>query len=52
MVKICSSCNKEVSGESAEFKCPSCGSPKIIRCGHCRKTVKQYKCPECGFVGP
>ncbi len=52
MVKVCSSCNREVTGEAAEFKCPECGNAKIVRCAHCRKTVKTYKCQECGFVGP
>ena len=52
MVKVCSSCNREITREATEFKCPKCGKVKIVRCEHCRTTVKTYKCQECGFVGP
>ena len=52
MVKVCSSCNKEATGNAIEFKCPNCSNAKITRCGHCRKAVKTYKCKECGFTGP
>ncbi len=51
-MKICSTCNKEVADNFVEFRCPSCGKAPIIRCFHCRKTAKAYKCPECGFEGP
>jgi len=50
-MKVCSSCNKEVTTDYVEFKCPKCGKEKIIRCENCRKTVKTYKC-KCGFEGP
>lgn len=50
----CSSCNKDITNDSGSvtFQCPGCGKFEIIRCSHCRKIVAQYKCPECGFVGP
>ncbi|MBN2127457.1 MAG: RNA-binding protein [Candidatus Diapherotrites archaeon] len=51
-MKVCGSCNKEVSDDFVEFKCPSCGKSNIIRCLHCRATSKEYKCEECGFTGP
>lgn len=51
-MKVCSSCNKEVTDSFVEFKCPKCGKSKIVRCEHCRKTSKAYDCKECGFEGP
>ncbi|MDD5148252.1 MAG: zinc finger domain-containing protein [Candidatus ainarchaeum sp.] len=51
-MKTCSTCNREVVSDYVEFKCPQCGKERIIRCLHCRKTAKTYKCPECGFIGP
>jgi Zn-ribbon RNA-binding protein len=48
----CTSCNKELVSQYTEFKCPKCGKAKIIRCDSCKATVKNYKCPECGFIGP
>jgi len=34
------------------FKCPNCGKATIARCRRCRNQSVEYKCPECGFVGP
>ncbi|MCX8158314.1 MAG: zinc finger domain-containing protein [Candidatus Diapherotrites archaeon] len=51
-MKTCISCKKEITKEYVEFKCPSCNKHKIIRCLHCKKTSKEYSCPECGFSGP
>ena len=51
-MKICTSCNKIVTKGHIEFKCPNCGKGNIVRCSHCRETVKTYTCKECGFVGP
>ena len=51
-MKKCSTCNKEVSKDFVEFRCPDCGKSAIIRCFHCRNTAKTYKCSECGFEGP
>lgn len=50
----CNSCNKDITNDkgSAIFMCPSCGKYEIVRCASCRQIVAQYKCPECGFVGP
>ena len=52
--KNCSSCKKNNVNmtQATIFKCPKCGKGEIIRCGHCRKIAAEYKCPECGFVGP
>ncbi|MFH1586583.1 MAG: zinc finger domain-containing protein [Candidatus Diapherotrites archaeon] len=50
-MKICTTCNKEVTGDYVEFKCPKCDKEIIIRCGHCRSTSKTYQC-SCGFEGP
>jgi predicted RNA-binding Zn-ribbon protein involved in translation (DUF1610 family) len=51
-MKICSSCNKEVNFDFTEFKCPKCEKTTITRCDHCKTTTKEYKCSECGFIGP
>jgi len=51
-LKVCSSCNKEVTDDFVEFKCPKCGKSRVVRCEHCRQTGKAYKCKECGFEGP
>jgi hypothetical protein len=50
----CSSCKVDIANDvgSVRFPCPGCGKTEIIRCSKCRKIVAQYKCPECGFVGP
>jgi hypothetical protein len=48
----CTSCNRELKKDYTEFNCPSCGKAKIVRCNRCKATVKKYKCPECGFIGP
>ncbi|MFH1224444.1 MAG: zinc finger domain-containing protein [Candidatus Diapherotrites archaeon] len=52
LLKVCSTCNKEVTDKYVEFKCPGCMKKKIIRCGHCRQTSKEYACGDCGFKGP
>jgi len=51
-MKVCSTCNKEVTDDYVDFKCPKCGSERIVRCLHCRTTSKPYTCKECGFIGP
>ena len=51
-MKACMSCNKEVSGNYLEFKCPKCLKSNIVRCDHCRSMSKEYKCVNCGFEGP
>ncbi|MBU1121006.1 MAG: zinc finger domain-containing protein [archaeon] len=51
-MKKCISCNKEVTRDFVEFKCPKCGKAGITRCFKCRSTSKVYKCPQCGFEGP
>ncbi|HLD58802.1 MAG TPA: zinc finger domain-containing protein [archaeon] len=51
-MKVCSTCNRELTTGFVEFKCPNCGKERILRCPHCRKAVKTYKCGECGFEGP
>jgi len=51
-MKKCTSCNKIVTDDKTEFKCPSCGKETIIRCNSCKMTSKEYTCKECGFVGP
>jgi len=51
-MKVCNTCNKEVTAGYVEFRCPRCGKSAIIRCTHCRNTAKAYKCAECGFMGP
>jgi len=51
-MRVCSSCNKEVNFDFTEFNCPKCSKTKIIRCDHCKTTSKEYKCEECGFIGP
>ena len=48
----CTGCNKEVTTNYTQFKCPSCGKNKIIRCNRCKATSKTYRCKECGFIGP
>jgi predicted RNA-binding Zn-ribbon protein involved in translation (DUF1610 family) len=51
-MKVCDSCNKEVTDNFVEFKCPKCNKNNIIRCLHCRSTSKEYICKQCGFTGP
>ena len=51
-MKVCGTCNREVAEDYVEFRCPACAKSAIVRCFHCRQTVKSYKCPECGFEGP
>ncbi|MBU0662015.1 MAG: zinc finger domain-containing protein [Candidatus Diapherotrites archaeon] len=50
-MKVCSTCNKEVTDSFTEFKCPGCGKNKLVRCEHCRETSAAYRCV-CGFTGP
>ncbi len=52
--KKCVSCGKRIESETdwVEFSCPSCGKGSIIRCSKCKILQNNYKCPECGFVGP
>ena len=51
-MKVCGRCNKEVTNDYLEFKCPKCEKSRIVRCAACRKNAKTYACKECGFVGP
>ncbi|MFA5931199.1 MAG: zinc finger domain-containing protein [archaeon] len=51
-MKTCTSCNKTVTNNHVEFKCPNCGKSTIVRCEHCKQVSKEYTCKECGFVGP
>ncbi|MFH1256164.1 MAG: zinc finger domain-containing protein [Candidatus Diapherotrites archaeon] len=51
-MKVCSTCNREVTSEFVEFKCPECGKGKIVRCQNCRVNSRLYTCKECGFTGP
>ncbi|MGI6589124.1 MAG: zinc finger domain-containing protein [Candidatus Iainarchaeum sp.] len=51
-MKTCTTCNKVVTSNHIEFKCPSCGKTNIVRCASCKEDSKEYKCKECGFVGP
>ena len=51
-MKVCGACNREVTDDFVEFKCPSCGKSRIVRCEKCRQQAKPYKCEECGFEGP
>lgn len=50
----CISCKRSVVNREGvtKFDCPSCGNYQIVRCGHCRKIVAKYTCPQCNFVGP
>jgi len=52
--KRCISCNEEISmiEGSTVFMCPNCGEVEIVRCGRCRKLMRPWKCPNCGFEGP
>lgn len=34
--------------ESQEYKCPHCGSFKVVKNGHTKAKVQTYKCKECG----
>jgi hypothetical protein len=52
LMERCTSCNTEVTDDFTKFKCPSCGKEDIIRCNRCKSISKQYKCPNCGFIGP
>ncbi|MBT3464695.1 DUF1610 domain-containing protein [archaeon] len=50
----CSSYNVKIANDKGAviFKCPSCGKHEIVRSLQARQNAAQYKCPECGFVGP
>ncbi|MCK5177019.1 MAG: DUF1610 domain-containing protein [Candidatus Aenigmarchaeota archaeon] len=50
----CISCGKNLSStdDYSIFSCPECGKIEIVRCGQCKKKSVQYKCNECGFIGP
>ncbi|MFQ5711317.1 MAG: zinc finger domain-containing protein [Candidatus Geothermarchaeales archaeon] len=50
----CTSCGKLISPEekSSKFPCPQCGEAVIWRCEKCRIFIRDYTCPNCGFVGP
>jgi predicted RNA-binding Zn-ribbon protein involved in translation (DUF1610 family) len=52
MVKKCTSCNKVVTNNKTEFKCPECSKSTIIRCDSCKDSSKTYTCSECGYEGP
>ncbi|MDD4250634.1 MAG: zinc finger domain-containing protein [Candidatus ainarchaeum sp.] len=51
-MKKCTTCNKIVTDNKTEFKCPNCGKTTIIRCDSCKTSAKEYVCKECNFVGP
>ena len=50
----CTNCGINIESENVwvGFPCPKCGKGKILRCDRCRKLENQYKCEDCGFVGP
>jgi predicted RNA-binding Zn-ribbon protein involved in translation (DUF1610 family) len=50
----CTSCNRPIMpGENAvKFFCPNCGQVLIWRCEKDRKFSREYKCINCGFIGP
>ncbi|MCP8310525.1 MAG: zinc finger domain-containing protein [Candidatus Methylarchaceae archaeon HK02M1] len=50
----CTSCNRPIApGEKAvKFYCLNCGQVVIWRCEKCRKFSRDYKCINCGFIGP
>ncbi|MEM2884482.1 MAG: zinc finger domain-containing protein [Thermoproteota archaeon] len=50
----CVSCNKVIMPKErfVKFFCPSCGAVTLWRCQKCRKFVRNYACPKCGFQGP
>ncbi|MBU0636128.1 RNA-binding protein [Candidatus Micrarchaeota archaeon] len=50
-VKTCTTCNREVSQDYVEFKCPD-GAGKVIRCYTCRKNARPYSCGKNEFIGP
>ena len=50
-MKTCTTCNKVVTSNHIEFKCPSCGKTNIVRCASCKEDSKEYKCKECVLVG-
>ncbi|MCK4883930.1 MAG: RNA-binding protein [Candidatus Diapherotrites archaeon] len=52
MTKKCTTCNREVTNDYIELKCPNCNKAVIIRCMQCRELSNTYVCPECGFQGP
>ena len=50
----CTTCGLSVESEKiwVDFKCPSCGKTKIIRCERCKRLENPYTCEGCGFKGP
>jgi Zn-ribbon RNA-binding protein len=52
--KLCISTKKKIDNDNGAttFKCPGCGKFEIVRSSYARKNALQYKCPQCGFVGP
>ncbi|MDY6959147.1 MAG: zinc finger domain-containing protein [Halobacteriota archaeon] len=52
MTEFCNSCGVRLTELGyTRFPCPTCGS-EIGRCVKCRKQSTDYKCSECGFMGP
>ncbi len=51
-MKVCTTCNREVTRGYVEFKCPKCLAKAIIRCDSCRAVSRRYVCEKCGFEGP
>ncbi|HDH91518.1 MAG TPA: DUF1610 domain-containing protein [Candidatus Aenigmarchaeota archaeon] len=54
MKLICNSCNVNVLGKKGfvRFYCPNCGKELIVRCRTCKALSNEYKCKNCGFIGP
>ena len=50
-MKYCSTCNREVTDDYVSFKAPDSSGDTIVRCMHCRASVKTYT-TSAGFVGP
>ncbi|RLF65924.1 MAG: RNA-binding protein [Thermoplasmata archaeon] len=51
---ICTSCKRPIppTEKAVSFPCPSCGQIIIWRCSKCRKLALEYRCVNCGFIGP
>ncbi len=50
-MKHCTTCNREVTDDYVTFKAPDASNDTIIRCFHCRASVKPYT-TTAGFTGP
>lgn len=50
-MKHCSTCQREVTDDYVAFKAPDSSGETIVRCMHCRRSVKSYQTAG-GFVGP